>query len=402
MSSKDNMKTIIGHILEKQRATFINSPNEKKIICIEKNNGFELISIESKKFDALMYQIASEKSIEPPSEQMMKKLRAFFLSKCFNEGSKADYSKRVHANNDKTNPSESRIYIYLADKNGECVAITKDGFEVVLNKDIPFYSPNNQLPLPRPIQTDLPKFIEVFSTFLNLRFPSEIILILAFMMKALWKDFGAYPFLIFSGPKGTGKSTISTLIKMLIDPTVPFLMLPLKNFESVNALLSNRHLLAFDNLSGLSAELADFLCMVSTGGGNSKRKLYSDDEESSYNIQCPIIFNGIDELTTRTDFLDRSVNLSLLPIDIEKRVSEMELKSTFDKNYSLLFGGVCKLLSECIRKYEETSSTNLPRMTEYARIGVCIEKALNFPEGHFLEVYRSNLNRQSDEGPYEL
>jgi hypothetical protein len=56
---------------------------------------------------------------------------------------------------------------------------------------------------------------------------------------------------------------------------------------------NNSHVLAFDNLSGVSADVADALCRLSTGGGFATRALYSDDEERIFDGQRPVMMASI-------------------------------------------------------------------------------------------------------------
>lgn len=54
----------------------------------------------------------------------------------------------------------------------------------------------------------------------------------------------------------------------------------------------------------------------------SNRTLYENDEETSFSAMRPVILNGIDDLVTRHDLLDRSLVLNLPVIDKAKRIDE--------------------------------------------------------------------------------
>src|SRR5689334_19407197 len=82
---------------------------------------------------------------------------------------------------------------------------------------------------------------------------------------------------------------------------------------------TNSWVLALDNLSGLPIWLSDSLCRLATGGGFATRSLYTDDEETHFDAMRPIILNGIDDIATRSDLLDRSVILRLPAIPDERR-----------------------------------------------------------------------------------
>ena len=69
---------------------------------------------------------------------------------------------------------------------------------------------------------------------------------------------------------------------------------------------TNGWCLAFDNLSHLQDWQSDALCRISTGGGWAGRALYTDQDETILDVMRPIALNGIEEVVTRNDLLDRS------------------------------------------------------------------------------------------------
>jgi hypothetical protein len=68
--------------------------------------------------------------------------------------------------------------------------------------------------------------------------------------------------------------------------------------------------------------LSDALCRLATGSGFATRALYTDAEEAIFAAQRPIAMNGIEELATRGDLLDRALLLYLPAIPEDKRRAE--------------------------------------------------------------------------------
>ena len=70
-----------------------------------------------------------------------------------------------------------------------------------------------------------------------------------------------------------------------------------------------------DNCGKINAEMSDHFCRLATGGGLSKRKLYSDNASYTVNVTRPIVLNGIALSLGRMDLLDRAycVGLSSIP-----------------------------------------------------------------------------------------
>ena len=135
---------------------------------------------------------------------------------------------------------------------------------------------------------------------------------------------GPYPVLILQGEQGTAKSTAAKVLRLLIDPSAaPLRTAPLDERDLMIA-ARNGWIIALDNLSGLSSWLSDALCRIATGGGVSTRELYSDTDEVLIDVQRPIILNGIDDIATRQDLIDRSIIINLEPIPENKRKPEAE------------------------------------------------------------------------------
>ena len=76
---------------------------------------------------------------------------------------------------------------------------------------------------------------------------------------------------------------------------------------------------AFDNISNLQPWLSDALCRLSTGGGFSTRTLYENREQELFNATRRAILNGITDVATRPDLLDRAMIVALPPIPEEDR-----------------------------------------------------------------------------------
>ena len=72
--------------------------------------------------------------------------------------------------------------------------------------------------------------------------------------------------------------------------------------HSIALAAKNSRVLAIDNLSHLSGDQSDSLCRISTGGGLSARKLYTDEDEVLIQYCRPIILNGIGDVVARGDW----------------------------------------------------------------------------------------------------
>ena len=117
---------------------------------------------------------------------------------------------------------------------------------------------------------------------------------------------------------GAGKTTIQRLLKRLVDPTAPETV----RFDPRDFLqkASHAYLVMLDNQNTVPEWAADTLCRLVTGEADSKRRLYTDDEDVIIELRRAVLLNGINVPTDRGDVLDRSlvVELERIP-DGERR-----------------------------------------------------------------------------------
>lgn len=285
--------------------------------------------------------------------------------------------------------SMDRVEIDLCNSNREIVVIEK-GKAPFITKDPQnsFMRLLKQSEIPQPVFQELD--LEFFKSLFNFEKDSDWLLILAYILKSLTPNSGPSPFLIFEGGQGTGKTTATSIIRRLIDPTEPPVISPPKKEDDIRVQANSSYLMAYDNLSYMTGEIADAFCRVSTGGGMTTRKLYSDDEELVYSIQRPLIFNGIEEISERPDFLDRAILIKTKHLIQKNRKSFSELWDSFKLREKNLVGGVYLLLSKVLEILPSVTHENLPRMSDFARFGIAMEKALNLSNGTFMKIYKSH------------
>jgi energy-coupling factor transporter ATP-binding protein EcfA2 len=273
--------------------------------------------------------------------------------------------------------------------------------KIITSSEFKFIRPAKQRDLPRPVFDDFD--FDSFKRLFNFNDQDDALLLLAYILKSITPNSGPYPILILEGPQGSGKTTATTMIGKLIDPTEPSLFAPPKNEEDIKIQAHSSWLLTYDNLSYLNGTLTDAFCRVSTGGGMSSRKLYSDDEQMVYSIQRPVVFNGIEELGERPDFLDRAIILHTKPIPENSRKFSDSIWDPFNAKYDSLLGGIYCLLSEVLLLLPSIEAKNLPRMADYAKFGIALEKVLKLPEGTFMRAYgghnREKLHKLFDSDP---
>jgi len=252
------------------------------------------------------------------------------------------------------------IFLDLCREDGKAVQISAQGWQIIDNPPVVFLTKKDMAPLPIPQQGGS---IDELRDFVNVT-EEDFGLYVGWLLDAL-KGRKPYSVLVVNGEQGSGKSTFSVLSSDLIDPCkeAKTKNLP-KDLRDLAVLASNRHLLAFDNLSWLSEEVSDALCRLATGSGMVMRSLYSNADEQVFGGARPVLLNGIPEIGDRSDFLGRTVKITLRAIAPEKRMDEKTLSARFEARRPFILGSLCSLLSNGLKHEGSVKADKMPRMAD--------------------------------------
>ena len=247
------------------------------------------------------------------------------------------------------------------------------------------------LPLPVPERGGS---IEALRSFLNLSSQNDFVLVVGWLLAAL-RPGGPYPLLAISGEQGSAKTVLSKLLRALVAPNVaPVSALPREERELMIA-ATNGHVLAFDNLSGLSPWLSDALCRLASGGSFAVRRLYTDDEEVLFKASRPTLLNGIEDVIGRSDLADRAIFLTLGPIGEGQRRFETELWREFELVRPAILGALLDAAAYGLGAVGSVRLDRLPRMADFALWATTCEIRL-WPAGTFTRAYAANRKTAID------
>jgi len=280
------------------------------------------------------------------------------------------------------------MWLDLANDEWQAVRINCDGWMIENTPLVRFVRPRGMLALPLPTKGGT---VSDLRSFLNVNDDDDWLLLLAWLIAAL-RPTGPFPVLCIHGEQGSAKSTACRILRSLVDPNEAALRCGPRNEHDLMIAATNGWVVALENLSSIPNWLSDALCRLSTGGGFGTRELYSDGEEKLFNARRPVMINGIAELATRSDLLDRSIIINLQAIRDGQRRTEAELFTEFDGARPRILGSLLDAVSTAISNID-TVELKSPRMADFARWVYAAEGSMGCEADMFLKAY--TVNRQA-------
>ena len=232
--------------------------------------------------------------------------------------------------------------------DGHFIKITRqEGWELISETPIPLFVRYNQIPQ---VEPDRNYELEIFDKFLELTNikDEQNKLLLKVHIVSLFIPEIAHAILILHGEKGSAKSTLQNMIKLFVDPSKPTLLTIHKERSEFIQQLSHNYIAFYDNVKHVPYWLSDEACKAVTGIGQTKRKLYTDNDDIVYEYKRCLGFNGINISLTEPDALDRSIMIELERIPKEKRRLESEIISEFMKIRPKLLAYIFDILSKAL------------------------------------------------------
>ncbi len=288
---------------------------------------------------------------------------------------------------------EGALFYDLTDPKWRAVKITDKGWGIDDKPPTLFRRFSHQAPQVEPVKGgDVNRLFD----FINIEDAGTRLLILTHLISSYVPSI-PHPILVFYGSQGSGKSTFSTILRKLVDPSILKLLTFPSGMDQLVQLFAHHWMIPLDNLSSLNMQQSNALCRAVTGEGSSKRMLYSDDDDIIYTFTRVIICNGINISGSQPDLMQRSLLIELGSITPEKRRSEKELWDKFEKARAEILGGAFDTLSKAMSIYPTVTLDSMARMADYCKWGFAITEALGNSGEDFLAAYKANGELQNEE-----
>ena len=201
------------------------------------------------------------------------------------------------------------------DLGSSAVAVGPGTWSVFDDPGIMFRRFQHQKAQVRPIESEN---VDLLRDYINIEDDNDWLLFVVALIAAFIPGF-PHPLLILHGPQGSGKTTPLEMLKEIIDPSLLRGLPPPKNQEEFVHIATKHYFFFYDNLSFMPTWLSDALARACTGDGFSKRALYTNDDDVIYTFQRSIAINGIPQVVTKSDLLDRAIPICLSRISDSQR-----------------------------------------------------------------------------------
>lgn len=383
-SSSKVAHKIIWHY--RKYATLFHDQHGTPFIALE-GNGRKVMPLESENFYNFISSVAFNDYNRSISDTTIKKI----VTALKGTAMYGQFAKELHLEVRHFKYNDKTLWYDLGDS---AVVIKPSGWKINFTPPILFkrFAHQERQDDPQPEGS-----IELLHKYVNIDDDCDWLLFQVFAISCFIPGFPK-PLLVLNGAQGSGKSTPLRILKALIDPSKLKSVPVPKSVEELARVSDHHSILFFDNLSKMPMDVSDNLCRLSTGDGFSKRKLYTDDDDVVYELQRPIMFNGINQIITQADLLDRSIPIELQRISEDKRRTEDEIWREFYQDRPYILGAIFDILAKALTIYPTVQLDHLPRMADFAKWGYAIAEAMDGYEGtDFIASYDLVLDRQNEE-----
>ena len=285
------------------------------------------------------------------------------------------------------------FYYDLFDGKGSIVEISDQSCKILKDKTGIFSQNGTISEQVKPIfDVSSKELIRLIMHNFNFKSRKDAVLYLVYLITCFIPEI-AHPILVLHGEKGAAKSTTMRFTRTLVDPSkVPLISMPTK-IDDLAGTLAKTHMICFDNLATLKTDVSDLLCMASTGGGYTKRKLYTDDEEVVYSFKRCICLNGIGVVATQPDLLDRSLLIELDRIPLGVYQTEAMINARFESVRPQIVGGCLAAIAKARVIYSDITVPGLGRMADFMHWGYAIAEVLGIGGDNFCNIYANNQKK---------
>jgi len=379
--------------LEKHTA-FKNQYNEVFVRVKKNNKVFNIDDFEYYSYVSTLYFKYYQKTVK---DEHIKLAIRTFKAIALSEGKKCNTYLRMAFENDN-------LYYYLGNEEEDVIKLEKqsDGsYEYSVSQltdDECVFIPSPLLkPQCIPVQnTEGKNFLDFMNSHYSILSDEELLLHNVLLVYHFIYDLEK-PIAVFSGSRGSGKSTLTKQDIMLLNNCSNLLNSKPKTEKDMCVLLNNNDIVAIDNVTKLNKSESDLLCMaISTDSVSTVRRLYTNNEIVTYSLYTGIYLTCCDGIISyATDFLDRCIFFHTIRLDEKNRKEETEILQNFkDDMPFILYEIFANILPKALEKvkYEQVKEYHV-RVTSFEKFGRLIAKEIGYSEEAFINALVNNRKK---------
>jgi hypothetical protein len=331
----------------------------------------------------LAYAYWQDRKAPPPADAIRTVQEILAARACFGAPVAETYLRVAP---DPEGPRGSPEFYLDLGRGGRAVAVSPLGWRRVDNPPVHFRRPPGiaELPDPQPGHD-----LEELWSIVNVESP-EIRRLLTAALTYWLQPLGPYPVLVITGEQGSAKSTTTRLLKHCIDPCRPLLGSQPESVRDLMVIANTTWVITFDNISRLPSWFSDALARLATGGGFVVRRNYTDDAAQIFDVNRPLILNGIEEFAHRADLLSRALLVSLPSISDSRRKDEREIWRAFERAHPRILGALLDIAVGAVARLPLVELAGKARMADFERWGEAMSLHLGDRPGEFSRIVRSN------------
>jgi len=275
---------------------------------------------------------------------------------------------------------EGAVFYELAP--GRVVRVDEDGWKLDPDPPVYFRAVKNLKSLPDPAPGSA---LEDITKWVNLKTDRDKRLFLTLITLSTLPHI-ARPILQATGVMGSGKSTASKVVKRLLDPTAnEAVTIDRRDFLQKAA---HCYILLLDNQNSLPEWFQDTLCRLVTGESDSKRVLYTDEEDLVWSMQRAVLLNGINPPNDRGDVQDRTLPIELERLDKRERIAEDDFWMQFSLKHPELLGALFDALAGALKKRHTVKLAERPRLADWGLYAAALYESQGWGVQTFMEDWK--------------
>ncbi len=366
--------------------------DDQAYVRFKRDGHFEVWALESAGFKEWIARTYYEESGRVPRTAQLADALVTLSGKARHEGE----THQVHLRT-AVDPSGGYL-IDIGDNAWRVIRITESGWKILSHSPVRFRRTRGTqaLPLPESNCSDASDGDDTNSgsiadlmKLINVR-ESDQLLVVAAVIECYRPD-TAFPVIEWCGEEGSAKSTSAANLRRLIDPRDVLLRANPKAIEDIFVAARQNYVINYNNLSRLSGDMQDAFCTLSTGGGYAARRLYTNDEESVYDVKRPVFINGISILVTQSDLLSRVVRIECPSFVDGSRISDGDMEAIFKKHAPKAMRFLLDTFCSALKLLPTIELDKAPRLMDFTKLGEAVAISLGYKPGHFSTIYASAL-----------